>query len=263
MAQGDALSSGEIQWLRDELAAGRTPAVWFTSSAVGVTEGRSGKVTALGEVAEGDFVRVRPAGSKDVLSFSAGEITVERPPRQRKTGRTPAETSAEATSGTRTKTASTQTGSTKTRSTRTGPTQSGTTTTSSPKASSTTPQRTEQRGTSGKSASSRSGNSRQQSSNQPKRKARQISGATVTLTADENGQWTVEVNTGKKHTLRPTTVPASAVGHAAKALHDDVAAAVEPLLEAAREQQRAHVEQLQSELADAQRALDELTEYGE
>ena len=80
------------------------------------------------------------------------------------------------------------------------------------------------------------------------------------LTADENGQWSVEVNTGKKRTLRPKTVSASAVAHAAKALHEDVAAAVEPLLESAREQQRARVEELQRELADAQRTLDELAE---
>ncbi|GAA2790057.1 hypothetical protein GCM10010470_25880 [Saccharopolyspora taberi] len=93
-----------------------------------------------------------------------------------------------------------------------------------------------------------------------RRKPKQPAGATVTLTADQAGQWSVEVSTGKKRVLRPTPVPASAVAQAAKSLHADVADAVEPLLEAAREQQRVRVEQLQQELADAQRMLDELTE---
>ncbi len=80
----------------------------------------------------------------------------------------------------------------------------------------------------------------------------------MTLTADQEGQWSVEVSTGKKRVVRSTPVAANAVAQAAKALHADVAAAVEPLIDAAREQQRARVEQLREELAAAQAALDEL-----
>src|SRR5919201_3769747 len=83
MSQARALSSDDVRGLRAELAAGGTPTVWFTASAVGVTEGRSGKVIALDEPAEGDFIQVRPAGSKDVLSFSAGEVTLVKPPRKK------------------------------------------------------------------------------------------------------------------------------------------------------------------------------------
>ena len=70
----------------------------------------------------------------------------------------------------------------------------------------------------------------------------------------------MEITVGKKRVLRPMPVAASAVAQAAKALHGDVAEAVEPLIEAAREQQRSRVEKLRDELADAQRMLDELSE---
>lgn len=83
MSQARALSSDEVRGLREQLAAGETPTVWFTPAAVGVQEGRSGKVMALDEPAEGDFIQVRPAGSKDVLSFSVGEVTMVKPPRKR------------------------------------------------------------------------------------------------------------------------------------------------------------------------------------
>lgn len=77
------LSSDELRELREDLSTGTTPTVWFTGSAVGVPEGRSGKVVALGEPAEGDFIQVRPAGSRDVLSFSATEVTKVKPPRKK------------------------------------------------------------------------------------------------------------------------------------------------------------------------------------
>ena len=302
MSQARALSSDEVQHLRDELAAGRTPTVWFTPSAVGVPEGRSGKVTALGEVEEGDFVQVRPASSQDVLSFSATEITLDRPPRKRKddTGSgtassakasgSPARTSGTAKTSGAAKTSSTTTASAKTSSARAESAQTGSAKTGARNSAASQQNRSadaertgrstgtaEKSGTAQKSGhgqksadSEKSGNAEQSGSSQKsrqagsnaesKRKPRSINGATVTLTADENGQWHVEVNTGKKRTLRPKTVSASAVAHAAKALHEDVAAAVEPLLETAREQQRVRVEQLQRELADAQRTLDDLAE---
>ena len=67
------LSPEELNGLKEELAAGTTPTVWFTAAAVGVPEGRSGKVIALADPEEGDFIQVRPAGSKDVVSFSAAD----------------------------------------------------------------------------------------------------------------------------------------------------------------------------------------------
>jgi hypothetical protein len=260
MSQARALSSEEVRGLQEELAAGGTPTVWFTPSAVGVPEGRSGKVISLDDSVEGDFIQVRPAGSKDVLSFSAGEVTVVKPPRKRK------EPEGAQSSGT--KAASKPAPATQTakapESTKAPETAKASETAKPAKASTVgEPTKSASRGgtqAAGGGARATSGSGSGSGSGGARRKPRQLSGATVTLTADEAGQWSVEVSTGKKRVLRPTSVPASAVAQAAKTLHDDVADAVEPLLEAAREQHRARVEQLQQELADAQRALEELTE---
>ncbi len=253
MSNARALSSDDIRGLRDELASGATPTVWFTSSAVGVQEGRSGKVTALDEPAEGDFIQVRPAGSKDVLSFSAGEVTVVKPARKSKApepsaGKSPAPGSAS-------KAATPKAA------------------TSGPVAAKATVDAASDVSGAGRSASAgkpapksdepappaRGGTRSERSTSGAKGKPRHPAGAAVTLTAGSEGQWHVEVNNGKKRVVRPTPVPASAVASAAKELHDDVAQAVEPLLEAAREHQRDRVEQLQQELSDAQRMLDDLS----
>ncbi|WP_243792354.1 DUF6319 family protein [Saccharopolyspora gloriosae] len=231
MPQARTLSSDEIRGLREELSSGGTPTLWFTSAAVGVPEGRSGKVVALDDPAEGDFIQIRPAGSKDVLSFSAAEVTAVKPPRKRKEPEPvapasvaePAKTSAKAPEP-------------KPAAEPAGPEPSS----SAPSASA---------GSAPKSAAAAN-----------RRKPKPPAGATVILTADQAGQWNVEVSTGKKRVLRPTPVSTSAVAQAAKSLHEEVAAAVEPLLEAAREQQRERVEQLEQQLAEAQRMLHDLTE---
>jgi len=243
MSQARALSSAEVQQIRDELARGNSPTVWFTAEAVGVPEGRSGKVTALDEPAEGDFVQVRPASSKDTLSFSASEVTLVKPPRKRKSAE-PVTAPAAGTSPAKKEQPASSAG-------------SRASTANVPASGSQT--RAREQSTKAPSAPAQS-TARSTSSGAARRKPPQVSGATVTLSADQEGQWHVEVNTGKKRALKPTPVTASAVAQAAKALHDDVAHAVEPLLEAARERQRARVEELQRELAEAQRALDEMTE---
>lgn len=228
------LSSDELRAIREELSAGTTPTVWFTSSAVGVQEGRSGKVIALGEPAEGDFIQVRPAGSKDVLSFSTAEITQVKPPRKKSTpepAKPAAKTQASKPSqGTAPKPAEKPV--------------------SKPAAQPAKP-RTQTAAKSGDTAAAR---------RKPRQAKQQIGGAVVTLTADQDGQWSVEVASTKRKLVKPTQVPANAVAQAAKLLHEDVAAAVEPLIEAAREQHRARVEQLRAELEAAQAALEELDE---
>lgn len=236
MSQAHALSSEDVRDLRRELAAGATPTVWFTAAAVGVPEGRSGKVIALEEPAEGDFIQIRPAGSHDVLSFSAAEVTVVKPPRKRKEKEPPAAPRSPAASNppaVQKSPVSPSTGASRT--------PSGTAA-RKPRESERTPADTPVPETA-------------------RRKPRQpvSGGATLTVTASPEGQWSVEVTNGKRRLLRPTPVSASAVAQAAKTLHSDVAEAVEPLIEAAREQQRDRVERLQQELADAQRMLDELT----
>jgi hypothetical protein len=239
MSQARALSPDDVRGLREELTAGGTPTVWFTPAAVGVPEGRSGKVIALDDPAEGDFIQVRPAGSKDVLSFSAGEVTVVKPPRKRKAPEAEAPTA----------------------SAKPAPSEAGATTTA-PAPPTKRNEEAPKAPTAGTAKSSDTTGPGASASPGARRKPRQPSTGTATLTvsAGPEGQWSVEVSTGKKRVLRPTSVPASAVAQAAKALHDDVSEAVRPLIEAAREQQRSRVEQLQQELADAQRMLDELTE---
>ncbi|SFD72163.1 hypothetical protein SAMN04487819_102305 [Actinopolyspora alba] len=272
MSEARALSSEQISGLREELDNGTTPTVWFTGSAVGVDAGRSGKVVAMDEPAEGEFLQVKPAGSKDVLSFSAAEVTLDKPaPKRKETGRTakkkgaddaqPATHAEPAPTGP-TATASAATGDpgdTTNTAKDSGATERGTAGTSkrsggSPSSSSAGEQsnKTESTGSKRNGTSRTSGNTTK--NNSPRRPA----GATIILTAGEDGHWSVEVSNGRKRVLRPTDVPASAVGQAAKALHDDVAQAVEPLLEAEREHQRARVEQLQRELDEAQRRLEEL-----
>lgn len=238
------LSSDELRELREELSAGTTPTVWFTGSAVGVPEGRSGKVVALGEPAEGDFIQVRPAGSKDVLSFSATEVTKVKPPRKKAA---PPEPSAKPAAKPRT--ADAPPAKPPVERAKPTPEQAKPAAPAKPRAAAaSTP--------AGAPASAKPAGDA--AARRKPRQAKPIGGATVTLTADQDGQWSVEVSTGKKRVIRPTPVAANAVAQAAKVLHDDVAAAVEPLIDAAREQQRARVDQLRAELAAAQAALDEL-----
>src|SRR2546429_7169211 len=75
------LSAAQLTTIAQELAEGRPTTVWFTPAAVGVDAGKSAKVTALTDPAEGDFIQVKPTGSKDVLSFSPNELTLDKPPR--------------------------------------------------------------------------------------------------------------------------------------------------------------------------------------
>lgn len=231
MPQARTLSSDEIRGLREELSSGGTPTLWFTSAAVGVPEGRSGKVMALDEPAEGDFIQIRPAGSKDVLSFSAAEVTTVKPPRKRKEPEQAAPAPVAET----------------------------------PRAAAKAPEPKPAAAPARPEPARSAPNAGAESAPKPaaaanRRKPKPPAGATVILTADQAGQWNVEVSTGKKRVLRPTPVSTSAVAQAAKSLHEEVAAAVEPMLEAAREQQRERVEQLEQQLADAQRMLHELTE---
>ncbi|MEV4648489.1 DUF6319 family protein [Saccharopolyspora sp. NPDC049357] len=230
------LSSDELRTIREELSAGTTPTVWFTSSAVGVQEGRSGKVIALGEPAEGDFIQVRPAGSKDVLSFSTAEVTQVKPPRKKPTPEPAAKPAAKTPA------------STPSRATETKPVEKPAAKPAPAPAAKSSTQAT------AKPADNSAARRKPRQVKQP------VGGAVVTLTADQDGQWSVEVANAKRKLVKPTQVPANAVAQAAKLLHDDVAAAVEPLIDAAREQHRARVEQLRAELEAAEAALEELDE---
>ncbi|GGP73095.1 DUF6319 family protein [Saccharothrix coeruleofusca] len=223
-AKQNSLSPQDLDHLREELAAGRQPAVWFTAAAVGVEAGRSAKVLAFTEPAEGDFIQVRPTGAKDELSFSPAELTLEKPaPRKRTPAPPPAPAPAE-------------------------PAPIEHIYTPEPKPVVTKPKPAPAAAPAQAPAPAR-----------PARKQAKPAEVTVTLTSTAEGEWTVDVQTGSKRTLRNAPVQAAAVAQAAKHLLPEVAEAVEAVLSAARERHLARVEQLRAELEAAQRALDELT----
>jgi hypothetical protein len=248
-----SLSEQEVQQLRAELAAGAPQTVWFTSSAVGVPQGRSGKVMAFTEPAEGDFVQVRPGGSKDVLSFSPAELTLTRPARKSAApaarGQAPA--TARAAAAPPPVTPSGPHAPTEPNATPGSSTPASSTPASSTPASSTPASSAEgDRGGAARSPQRATGGGRSQRGTE----------VTITLSGTADGEWVVDVVSGKKRTVRALAVTVSAVAQAAKALHPEVAEAIEAVLTAVREQQMAKVEHLRAELAEARRLLAELGE---
>ncbi|WP_433717383.1 hypothetical protein ACQP2U_43425 (plasmid) [Nocardia sp. CA-084685] len=79
------MSSTELQQLAADIEAGRSPTVWFTDAAVGIDQGRSGKLIEIADPTEPDHLRVKPAGSSDTLAFSPTELTLTKPARRRTT----------------------------------------------------------------------------------------------------------------------------------------------------------------------------------
>ncbi|MFC9894132.1 DUF6319 family protein [Nocardia sp. NPDC127579] len=241
------LSDTEIEQIATDIAGGHPPMVWFTAAAVGVPAGRSGKVVALGDPADGDFLQVRPTGSKDVLSFSPTEVTLTKPPR------TPAAGSKTAQPKSTTRKESTVT-------------QPSTMTSVAPqpvpapaepavKPIAVQPESVES-SAEGKVAPKPAAKAAKPA---PARKAKAPE-VTVTLNGTSDGEWTVEVVNGKKRTVRGLPVQSSAVAQAAKILHPEVAEVVSGILDAARQLQEQKVAALQAELEQARRLLDELAD---
>ncbi|WP_067566271.1 DUF6319 family protein [Nocardia acidivorans] len=244
------LSETEIRQIAEQIDAGRPPMVWFTAAAVGVPEGRSGKVISLGDPSEGDFLQVKPTGSKDVLSFGPTEVTLTKPARQQ-----PA-------AGAKQKTA-----------TRKDPNVTmpspATIAATPPTAPSTPPvPKPETAPDTADSSAPAAQPEAAKAAAKPAtaRPARNAAAAkkpkepevVVTLSGTADGEWTLDVVNGKKRTIKGLSVPGSAVSQAAKLLHPEVAEVVDGVLEAVRLTQRAKVEQLQAELENARRLLDEL-----
>lgn len=219
------LSAEQIDQLRAELADGRRPMVWFTPAAVGVDAGRSAKVLAIGDPPDGDFIQVRPTGSQDELSFSPNELTMEKPARRKKTVQPPAPAPPAP-----------------------APVSELLVVREKPPARKPAAARRPEPASAPPAA-------------EPVRRgrAKQPAPITVTLSSTPEGEWTVEVLTGSKRSVRAQPIGAGAVASAARALGGDIEAAIEGALRAAREQQRARVERLEAELASARQALDELS----
>lgn len=248
------LSDTEIQQIATQIADGRPPMVWFTAAAVGVPEGRSGKVIALGDPSDGDFLQVRPTGSKDVLSFSPTEVTLTKPPRAAapKAGASKAQQSTAQPKST-----------TRKESTVTQPSTLPSTPIESqvrpdldtppivPKPVPAQPDPADEKAAPKPAAKA----AKAPAARAAKAKTPEV---TITLTGTADGEWSVDVVSGKKRAVRGLAVQGSAVAQAAKLLHPEVADVVSGVLEAARGAQRAKVEQLQAELEAARKLLDEL-----
>lgn len=239
------LAAEQVDQLRADLDAGRSPMVWFTEAAVGVDAGRSAKVVALGDPAEGDYIQVRPTGSQDELSFSPNELTLAKPPRRRRPPEPAAEVEAEAPPPTTDELLITRD--------RPGPARTGKTQPPNEKTedvpenpdSPDSPDRPEKPEKAEKRRAAR---------------AKPAGPVTVTLHSTPEGEWTVEVQAGGRRTVRPQPVAAAAVASAARSLGGDIEEAIGGALAAARERQRARVEHLESALAAARRALADLAD---
>ncbi|HET6499619.1 MAG TPA: DUF6319 family protein [Amycolatopsis sp.] len=81
---------------------------------------------------------------------------------------------------------------------------------------------------------------------------------TLTVTGTADGDWQAELKHGSTWVARGLAVSASAVSRAAKELHTDLSTTIDDVINAAREQQRAKVAQLQAELEEAKQALADL-----
>ncbi|MFC9871031.1 DUF6319 family protein [Nocardia salmonicida] len=232
------LSDAELARIAGELAEGKPPMVWFTAAAVGVAEGKSGKVVALDDPSAGDFLQVRPTGSKDVLSFGPSEVTLTKPARG---------------------TTVTPSGSAKTRP-ENAPAPSNrednTVTQPSTLPSAATPAPRSLAPVSDDAAKTAPAAPRPaKTAAARKAKAPEV---TVTLTGTADGEWTVDVVNGKKRSVKGMAVSSAAVAQAAKILHPEVEEVVAGILEAARGVQQAKVAQLQAELEAARKLLEEL-----
>ncbi|WP_433711192.1 DUF6319 family protein [Nocardia sp. CA-084685] len=240
------MSDTEIQQIATDIAGGRPPMVWFTAAAVGVPEGRSGKVVEIGDRSESDFLRVKPTGSKDVLSFSPTEVTLTKPPRDK----------AATTSSAQPKST------TRKESTVTQPSTLTSTATPAPQPvpSPTPPAPASKPGAPAAEPAKPAGTAKPAAKATAARSKAKAPEVTVTLTGTADGEWSVDVVSGKKKSVRGLPVTSSAVAQAAKVLHPEVAEVVAGILEAARVVQESKVQQLQAELEEARRLLEELSD---
>ncbi|WP_280400633.1 DUF6319 family protein [Nocardia carnea] len=237
-AKPKPLSDKDLEQIAAEIEAGRPPMVWFTAAAVGVTEGRSGKVVSLGDPADGDFLQIRPTGSKDVLSFGPTEVTLAKPPRDRPVPAPAPKTVSEPKPAPETKEAPVPTAASQ-------PASAAVTKTAAEPKPAPAPRTTPAPAKAAKAPAAR------------KTKAPEV---VVTINGTAEGEWTVDVTSGKKRTARAVPVSGPAVAQAAKLLHPEVAEVVEGLLESVRGAQEAKVQQLQAELEQARKLLEELSD---
>jgi hypothetical protein len=81
---------------------------------------------------------------------------------------------------------------------------------------------------------------------------------TLTVTGTAEGEWQAELTQGGKRVVQGLSIPAAAVARAATELHADIAKAIDTVIDQARQQHLARMEELESELAKVKQALAEL-----
>jgi hypothetical protein len=81
---------------------------------------------------------------------------------------------------------------------------------------------------------------------------------TLTVTGTAEGEWQAELTQSGKRVLQGLSIPAASVARAATELHADIAKAIDTVLDQARQQHRARMEELEAELAKVKQALAEL-----
>jgi hypothetical protein len=255
MAASNPLTEQDLTAVREELSAGTPVTVWFTAAAVGVPAGGSAKVIAIDDTAEGDFIQVKPAGSRDTVFCSPGELTRSRPPRKQARKQAepapPAQPPSEDAHRAAAPAGAQEPPAAKARAGKASTEKASTE--KAPAAEAPAGKTTTQRPAAGEEkapARPRTGGART---------AARPAEVTVTLNSSAEGEWTVEVAVGRKRSVRPTPVQPGDVAKAARSLPSAVADAIESSLEAARRRQVERVERLQAELDAAQRTLQELS----
>jgi hypothetical protein len=81
---------------------------------------------------------------------------------------------------------------------------------------------------------------------------------TLTVTGTADGEWQADLVHGTKRLVSALPIAAAAVSKAAKELHEDIFDGIEAVIDAAREQHRTRMEELEAELARVKQALAEL-----
>ena len=83
---------------------------------------------------------------------------------------------------------------------------------------------------------------------------------TLTVTGTTEGEWQAELTQSGKRVVQGLAIPAASVARAATELHADIAKAIDTVLDQARQQHRARMEELEAELERVRHALAELQE---
>lgn len=81
---------------------------------------------------------------------------------------------------------------------------------------------------------------------------------TLTVTGTAEGEWQAELTHGGKRVVQGLVIPAAAVARAATELHADIAKAIDTVIDQARQQHQAKMEELEAELAKVRQALADL-----